>query len=31
MLARVTLMAKAAGGESPGKVARLTKIEAVKK
>ena len=31
MLARVTLMAESAGGETPGDVARLTPIEAVKK
>jgi multidrug efflux pump subunit AcrA (membrane-fusion protein) len=31
MLARVTFMAKSAGGETPGNMARLTRIEAVKK
>lgn len=31
MLARVTLMAESAAGEASGKVARLTRIEAVKK
>jgi RND family efflux transporter MFP subunit len=31
MLARVTLMAESAGGEKPGDMARLTRIEAVKK
>ena len=31
MLARVTLMAESAAGETPGKVARLTQVEAVTK